>query len=46
MRTANIIMGTITAVLFTIWCIQKVEYALRPEEMKKSIYSVDTMIEV
>jgi uncharacterized integral membrane protein len=46
MKTANIIMGTITAILFTIWCIQKIEYALRPEGMKKSSYSVDTLIEI
>jgi uncharacterized integral membrane protein len=46
MKTANIIMGTITAILFTIWCIQKIEYALRPEGVRKSSYSVDTLIEV
>jgi len=46
MKTANIIMGTITAILFTIWCIQRVEYAMRPEGMKKSSYSVDTLVEV
>jgi uncharacterized integral membrane protein len=46
MRTANIVMCTITAILFTIWCIQKVEYAMRPDGVKKSSYSVDTLMEV
>lgn len=39
-------MFCIFLVLLCIWCIQKVEYSLRPEGMKKSSYSVDTLIGV
>lgn len=46
METANRIMATITIVLFIIWCIQKIEYSLRPEGVKRSSYSVDALIEV
>jgi len=46
LQTLERAMFYIFLILLCIWGIQKVERSLRPEEVRKLTYSVDTLIKV